>query len=467
MHALPARRQKAIIFVDADVTIRHFLLNDTFDAMMAKHDCIFVLPPVGWRRIINGRELIPKRYHLQIVELPEARRLLWKRLVAIDQMRLPLRLDAYRLWRLRFFQWGFKAAFIHAILALPGIRQLAEYVTSLRLKEVPAQALESLIAEFEPDVLIHPSTFEGYFINDVVEIGHRRKIPSILVMNSWDNPSIKRAAAGTPDWVVVWGEQTRIHCVEMMRAPPERVRIIGAAQFDVFRNPPRIDPAAFRAEYGFAADARVVLYAGSSKRLDEARHLDAIDAAISSGALPPMKIVYRPHPFGMRQQFAKNILAANWQHVQIETTMRDFLARIADGTHRGFHITDYARTHDILASIDALISPLSTILIESAVHGKPALCYHPKEDEAEIKGVITAQLRHFEELFDMSLLLVARSVDSFVPLLCELVAQVDDPDYPVRIKERVAFFVATPQARYKDALEAFVCDVIARHGAAQ
>jgi hypothetical protein len=467
MHAPTPRQLKAIVFVDADVTIRHFLLNDTFDALMAKHDCIFVLPPEGWNRIVNGRALIPERFRTKIVELPEARRRIWKRLVAIDQMRFPLRRDKYRLWKLRFHHWGFKAAFVHAILALPGIRHVVEYATYKRMEKVPAEALEALIDAFEPDVLIHPSTFEGYFINDVVEIGHRRKIPSILVMNSWDNPSIKRAAAGTPDWVVVWGEQTRIHCVEMMRAPAERVRIIGAAQFDVFRNPPRIDPAAFRAEYGFDPSARVVLYAGSSKHLDEAQHLNAIDAEIAAGALPPMKIVYRPHPFGMRQQFAKNILAANWRHVHIESTMRDFLARIADGTHRGFHITDYARTHDILSSVDAIVSPLSTILIESAVHGKPALCYRPKEKDDEVKGVFTAQLRHFEELFDMNLLLVARTVDSFVPLLRELMAQADDPGYPARIKERVAFFVATPQARFKDALEAFVGEVAAQHEAAQ
>lgn len=453
------RRLKAIIFVDADVTIRHFLLNDTFERLMAEHDCVFVLPPEGWRRIVNGREMIPERFKVCTLELPDDRRLLWKRLVAIDQMRLPTRLDKYRLWKMRFEYQGLKPGLFHAFLALPGIRGVAERVLRRRLKSAPPRRLDALLAHENPDILIHPSTFEGYFINDIVEAGKSLGVPTLLVMNSWDNPSLKRAAAGTPDWIAVWGEQTRRHCIDMMRARSEQVRILGAAQFDVFREPPTISPADFRAEYGLRADAKVVLYAGSSKRLSEADHLHALDAAISNGTLPPTKIVYRPHPYGMRRETAQEILGARWMHVHIESTMKDFIVRISEDRHSGFHITDYRRTHDILSSIDALISPLSTMLIESAVHGKPALCYHPIAEETGNPGIWTAQLRHFEELFDMELLLVARSSKTFVPAVAALLEQAADTHHGESLKDMVKFFVSQPKERYSRALADFVVEI--------
>ena len=31
-----------------------------------------------------------------------------------------------------------------------------------------------------------------------------KKIPLIVIMNSWDNPSTKRAVIGKPDWLLVW-----------------------------------------------------------------------------------------------------------------------------------------------------------------------------------------------------------------------------------------------------------------------
>ena len=49
---------------------------------------------------------------------------------------------------------------------------------------------------------------------------------------------------------------------------------------------------------------------------------------------------------------------------------------------KGYHLTfpDYSDTHVVLSHVDYVISPLSTILIEAGIHGKPLMCFLPLED---------------------------------------------------------------------------------------
>src|SRR6185436_20144123 len=96
-------------------------------------------------------------------------------------------------------------------------------------------------------------------------------------MNSWDNPSTKRAIIGQPDWLLVWGPQTRQHAIKYMGMDPARAVVFGAAQFDVYRRPPRVSRDEFCRAQRVSATKRLLLYAGSSKGTDEFEHLRMIE----------------------------------------------------------------------------------------------------------------------------------------------------------------------------------------------
>lgn len=456
-----AKRLKIFVFIDSDVTIRHFLLSDAFEVLVAEHDCVFILPPLEWNRIVDGRSRLPKAYRVETLCAPESRRRIWRRLVSIDQMRFPTRTYQLRYWKLKFKQWGAKVALFHSFLALPGVRSIAETFLHWQLSKAPFDELDTLLERERPNILLHPSTFEGYFVNDFVFAGKKRGIPTVLLMNSWDNPSTKRAVSGLADHVLVWGEQTRRHCVEMMRMPPDRVHVFGAAQFDVFRSAPTSDGAAYRREYGFDENVRLLLYAGSTKPTDEAGHLRQLDDAISAGHLGDVKVLYRPHPYGMAADKAKSLVAATYKHVRIERSMYDFLVGMAEKRRAGFYITDYRDTHDLLSVIDALVSPISTMLIEAALHGKPSLCYSPPEENLD-GTAWAAGLRHMEELFEHDMVLLCNDRSRFIDDMKKLIAMIGDPAHRKAIEEKVLFFVAPTKLRYKDELARFVVKLCAR-----
>ena len=47
--------------------------------------------------------------------------------------------------------------------------------------------LEQLIKRYNLSCIIHPSVLSGDFVQDLVEIGNKNKIQTVLIMNSWDN----------------------------------------------------------------------------------------------------------------------------------------------------------------------------------------------------------------------------------------------------------------------------------------
>ena len=54
-------------------------------------------------------------------------------------------------------------------------------------------------------------------------------------MNSWDNPSTKRSIVGNPDWLFVWGDQTKNHAIKYMNISKDKVIKFGAPQVENYQ----------------------------------------------------------------------------------------------------------------------------------------------------------------------------------------------------------------------------------------
>ncbi len=272
-------------------------------------------------------------------------------------------------------------------------------------------------------------------------------------MNSWDHPSTKRAVLGVPDWLLVWGPQTKAHAMCFMGMPPDRTIEFGAAQFDLYRTPPRIDRAEFCRRHRINPVAKILLYAGSSKGTDEFAHLVALDEAIEQGKLGSAVVVYRPHPWGDGGKGGSRVVDHAWRHVRIESTMLGYLEGVKAG-NRAITLPDYRDTHDVLSAVDALVSPLSTIILEAALHGKPSLCFLPDEDAQHYKMALP--LLHFEEFFRSPVFRSAHGVDSLVGAVLQVLDETDDRAASIRYRQAAEFFVRSFDRPYPMRLREFV-----------
>ncbi len=201
------------------------------------------------------------------------------------------------------------------------------------------------------------------------------------------------------------------------------------------------------------------MYAGSSRQTDEYSHLLLLDDAIDRGLIGLAAVVYRPHPWGRCGVKGERIGSHPWRHVVFENSMRQYIDGIASGTPGGFlDNADYYRAHDVLSSIDALISPLSTIILEAIIHGKPTLCFLPIEEGQDAIS-LRLGLDHFVELFRSQAMVVCNSRHKLVDGVCTLIDRSKDPSFSALAKKEAAFFVQQPKEPYSIALANFIENV--------
>ena len=124
--------------------------------------------------------------------------------------------------------------------------------------------------------------------------------------------------------------------------------------------------------------------------------------------------------------------------------MRSYLEDVRGG-RKGIHLADYADTHDVLSSIDALVSPLSTILLEGALHGKPVLCFLPDEKEGSSLQM-QARHVHFDAMYQNPIFLKAEGDAALIGKLVELVGLAGDRSF-VKSVQRASDFFVEPHAQ--------------------
>ena len=458
---------KILVFIDHDITLRHFVLSGVLRALEDDHDVVWVFPHQH-RRVTHDPAGLPIGRH-RTVPIVESRLHGYRRLYHASVLRM---LRGTRDERAIFAFWremlGRRAFWTSWAMSWPGAYQL--YRRRMLARIGPPHAVNALLDEEKPDVIVHPTVLEGLFVSDLVHVGRVRGIPTVFLMNSWDNPAVKAMTIGAPDRLVVWGEHSRRLAHERLGMPLSNIVTFGAAQFEVYRRPPRETPASYRARLGVPDGHQLLLYAGSSKGLDETAHLRTLEAAIESGRLPHCTVLYRPHPWRARLESEEDFYARPWRHVLMAPDMAEYYRRHRTG-ETSIYLADYAETHVTLSAVDAVISPLSTILLEAGLHGKPMLAYLPDEDMTQNVAMFSmAKTVHFRDFFERVDCLRCEQPAAFVADCGRLLDVARQPDIAERLRRQCGFFVDTAGPPYGDRLNALIderCRERAQHGAVQ
>ena len=301
------------------------------------------------------------------------------------------------------FAWKFVAdisrrrRWVSQILVSVGIAKLFIRVIEKILK--PQSKLESTLDAFKPDFVIIFTSCSDILTTDVIKACQKRGILTMSIVNGWDNPSAHGVWPILPDRVGVWGEQMCEHVVNIQKMNPAAVTILGVPQFSYYYNQsPVADILKLRQALDLPLQAKVVLFAGASRQLDEIPLLIQLEHAIIKGQLDVCKIIYRPHPW-RKPRGEPNFFAQNWRYVVLDPQMEDALRTHLSGRVVKPHnfLPDLPHSRYLLTLVDAVICPLSTFMVESAVMGKPVLAIATQEG-GHISAANLAQCEHFKEL---------------------------------------------------------------------
>jgi hypothetical protein len=281
-------------------------------------------------------------------------------------------------------------------------------------------------------------------------------------MNSWDNPSQKAAASGHPNKLVVWGEQTRQHAIKYMKMPAIDILMFGAAQFQVFRKPVMETDEELRVMFKVPQGKRILLYGGTSKSVAESEHLKILDNAIKDGLLPDCHVIYRPHPWrGGLTSLEADFFSCDFQHVTMDPFMEDYYCKAIQTDYKGFDLADYEVTRRLLHLVDAVASPLSTILLEAVIHEKPVLILSASEHvDPQAKSLYETATRqiHFADLAGDGVLR-CNSASEISDSCQHLLKLAGNPEIRVKLGQLARHFTILDGPTYGERLLAMVDDI--------
>lgn len=448
--------KKALVFLDFDIVIRAFIHSGTFAELERAYEVTYVFHV--------EEESDKKGIHIDVDSLglkrvvklgtPRRRQGWWYLLHAVSVLRGQRGTPNYATIRkLKYVCTnGERNTRIFEFLGLPGIYQLFRWAYIKWMGRL--DVLEALIGREAPDVIIHPSLLTGPFINDLLLSAKRRGIPLIVCMNSWDNPTSKAVCTAFPDWLVVWGEQSRREAITYMGMPEDRIKCFGAAQFQVYRTPPEESRDELCAQFGVPGDKRIILYAGINFSLMETEYLRLLEEAVERGILPGCHILYRPHPWrGRLMEGEADFFSLDWKHITMDPHMVDYYKREIVSPSRKLFMIDYRITNKFLTLADAVVSPKSTILVEALVKRKPVMVFFPEEQEGAPFSVDSV---HFKDFIELDTVNACLKHDQFFECCANLARQIGDADVASRLGEHAEFFSVTDGPDYGQRLAALV-----------
>ena len=327
--------------------------------------------------------------------------------------------------------------------------------------------LLALTLRERPDFFVLPSALLDYGTDDVLQIADKLSIPTAMLVAGWDNLSSKGSIFHQPTVMGVWGEQSRRHAVEIQGTPPDRVHVIGASHYEDFHAKDNIDRAKLRAALGVPGNGRLILFAGTFRLFDETELLRELDQAIDSGAMPPMHVLYRPHPWRAKRQSEDDFFSYAWHHVTMDPGMVSAYQAAKNGGDSAApddFVFRLKHLVEIYRSVDAVVSPMSTILLEALLFGLPTMAVAFSDGKHSWSADKVSQMYHFKELYQVPGMMTCRDRGDFFPMLQKLVSLSTDKSLGATLCESTQQFVYRDSHSYAERVAELVDCMLAGAG---
>lgn len=431
---------KGCVYLQGADPVQRYLAHGAFRQLCAEHDVTFVVQQssdIVTEKLVRAHAPHPVG-ELAWVPFRTERFKVWADLFNISCIRYRRRSPSFEI-RYRESRQAAPERFAkYERLAEPGQYEKHLVETDRRLGLHPE--LEATLRKLAPEFIVLPSLLLDSGTDDLLQAAHALGIQVLLLQTGWDNLCSKGLLVRLPTLMGVWGAQSAEHAASVQNMPEGRIRVVGAPHFDAFKGCRQTRDSQLAKELGISPDKKAFLFAGTLRYFDETSLLQDIDMRIQRGDLPPMKIVYRPHPWRLRRESEVNFFDVEWDNVVMDPERRDSYettkkkATTITSKHRTFSMHYLARLYSVL---DAVITPMSSILLEAPTAGLPVMATAFGDGKHSWSADKVAGMMHFKEWFELDGMLVSRSLDTFFDDLDELLSRTGQPDMADRLRKAV------------------------------
>jgi len=264
----------------------------------------------------------------------------------------------------------------------------------------PYEPLVELLDQVNPLFVVQPTSLLDDYCNDLLLAANATGNFVLLLQSGWDNLSSKGLLHHRPHYLGAWGPQAQEHAKTIQRISKSQSRPLGAPHYEALKPLTPEERAAFRAKLGVALDETLILFGGSFRQFDETSVLAKLDAAISAGELGKVKIVYRPHPWRADRSDEDNFFERRWANISFDPDMveRYQRSKAEKGYLKTAPMFDMPYLASLLSSVDAVMSPMSTLLLESLIMKRPTMAVAFGDDKHAYHPGLSSKMTHFDGL---------------------------------------------------------------------
>lgn len=459
-------KKKLLIVISNDLFIRNYITTDALSLLEDEYDCTFLVS----RKISNLDKL--KTYtNIRFYDFNNDQSALHYKIFNLLMSHYRNKSKSFKFREQRGLQidfnfegnpsapvWLIKAAIRYCKwLVLKALKfsyrnylVFYTYFTYLKSGLVENPEINSAIDEIKPDLVLFPSTAFDPDGNDLLRICNRKKVQSLFLVDNWDNLSSKTILWIKPDYIAVWGEQSKEHACQIQGFEPSRITSIGTPRFDeYFQTRDTRLPSLFNYKY--------ILFVGTALAFDEAGALLKLDEIINSNreVLGDLKIVYRPHPW---RGGTDSIEGMDLKNVVIDPQMEESYLKRKNSVDFQPSISYYPA---LLHNSEFVIGGLTSMLIETLIFRKRflALAYDDGINFTNQYNVFK-NYTHFEGLDHVEAISFCYDLRELDGVLMNMYQRRNDVDPELVDSERMYYYYSDDR-RYKERLRDLCRNLIA------
>ena len=210
---------------------------------------------------------------------------------------------------------------------------------------------------------------EPYLDRYLIISAAKHKLPTMVLVPSWDNLTSKGFFPVLPDHITVWNETMRREAIDVHDLPPEAVRVTGAPQHDVYAGAPYMGRGELFASFGFDAAKPLLVYATQTEGTvpDEPRLAVEIAKAVRRRFGGSLQLLVRVHQLDRVERYEG---LRQLPGVALDAAGTGSLGEYPD---RVFDRAASERLADTLYHSAVAVSTASSISIDAAAVGTPVV----------------------------------------------------------------------------------------------
>ena len=450
-------KKKILVILSSDLYTRNFVISGAMDELRKGFDLSFAIAENCDRaKLNNGWIDMP----VQAFGYPKQRDKEFYEFTELDMVRLRRRCSTFDI-KYRY-QLPRKKQILFSLLSLPVVYPFYKNAFMRRMGE--QAGIAKILDGQKPDMVIIPTSLIESISIDVVNSCKKRGIKTLMLINGWDNVSSKGTIPNMPDYLGVWGEQSKEHAARIHNMPPQRIVTLGVPHFKEYYQRPTQSREDFRRSAGLPLEKKVILFAGSCRVFDETSILLDLEKAIADGELGDIHILYRPHPWRHKRQEEDSFFDHAFAHVTMDPDAEEaYRAHKSDPQFVNLPnnvLPDIGRYVNLYNAMDAVICTLTTIIIEAAITGLPVLAVAFSDQKHRLTMDKIIDNKHFEGLDRIDGITVCRDRMRFLDDCRALIQITENRELCRRLKTAVNYIAfhdeKTYAQRLRDAVETIV-----------